>query len=69
MENQTVEIRAFFQWASVSKEIAYAFCEGYMKSICTTSDRKEKIRMINNYHLRGITFEELEKEVGDKCSA
>ena len=60
---RTVEIRAFFSWNKVSLEKAYEFCNSFMKSIQTTHIREEKIEIINKDHLRGITYEELEKEV------
>ena len=69
MENTNVEIKCFFKWESVPKDVAYNFCEGFMKGIQTTSIREERIAIINRYHLRGITFEELEKEVNGQCNA
>lgn len=58
-----VEIKAFFKWGEVTPEEAYKFCVEFMKEIKTTSDRNERIAIVNKSHLRGITFEELEKEV------
>ena len=58
-----IEIRAFFKWIEATPEKAYSFCVGFMKEIKTTSNREERIAIINKSHLRGITFEELEKEV------
>lgn len=58
-----IEIKAFFKWSEATPEEAYNFCISFMNSIQTTHIREEKIEMINKNHLRGITFEELEKEV------
>ncbi len=58
-----IEIRAFFKWHEATPEEAYNFCISFMNSIQTTHIRKEKIEIVNKDHLRGITFEELEKEV------
>lgn len=58
-----VEIKAFFLWGEATSGEAYKFCVEFMKGIKTTSDRTERIAIVNKSHLRGITFEELEKEV------
>lgn len=63
MENGCVEIKAFFEWRKATKPQAYEFCISFMKGIMTASSQEEKIAIINKYHLRGITFEELEREV------
>lgn len=59
-----IEIKAFFKWREATPEEAYNFCISFMNdAIRTTHIREEKIAMVNKNHLRGITFEELEKEV------
>lgn len=63
MKNGCVEIKAFFEWRKATKPQAYEFCISFMKGMMTKNNRQEKIDSINKYHLRGITFEELEREV------
>lgn len=58
-----IEIRAFFKWSEATPEEAYNFCISFMNSIQTTHIKEERIKIINKDHLRGITYEELEKEV------
>ena len=58
-----IEIRAFFKWVEVTPEKAFEFCNNFMKGIMTANNEEEKIQMINKDHLRGITYEELKKEV------
>lgn len=58
-----IEIRAFFKWREATPEQAFEFCNSFMNSIQTTHIKEEKIKIINKNHLRGITFEELEKQV------
>lgn len=58
-----IQIRAFFKWREATPEQAFEFCNSFMNSIQTTHIREEKIEIINKNHLRGITFEELEKQV------
>lgn len=58
-----IEFRAFFKWREATPQEAYDFCNSFMASIQTTHIREEKIKMVNKNHLRGITYEELEKEV------
>ena len=58
-----IYIRAFFKWREATPEQAFEFCNSFMNSIQTTHIRTEKIEIINKNHLRGITFEELEKQV------
>lgn len=58
-----IQIRAFFEWQEATPEQAFEFCNSFMNSIQTTHIRKERIAIINKNHLRGITFEELEKEM------
>lgn len=60
---KTIYIKAFFEWRKVTPEKAYDFCKRFMDGIQTTAIREEKIAIINEGHLKGITFEELEKEV------
>ena len=58
-----IEIKAFFKWYEATPQKAYNFCKDFMnKSILTTSSEAEKIAIINKQHLRGITFEELQKQ-------
>ena len=61
-----IQIRAFFKWQEATPEQAYNFCIEFMNSIQTTHIREEKIKIINKNHLKGITFEALEKEVKEK---
>lgn len=63
MKNPMIQIRAFFKWREATPEQAFEFCNSFMNSIQTTHIREEKIEIINKNHLRGITFEELEKQV------
>lgn len=58
-----IYIRAFFKWQEATPEQAFEFCNSFMNNILTTHIREEKIEIINKNHLRGITFEELEKQV------
>ena len=58
-----IEIRAFFKWGEATPRQAYNFCKDFMKNgILTTHSEAEKIKLINKSHLRGITFEELQKQ-------
>lgn len=58
-----IQIRAFFKWREVTPKEAYDFCNSFMNSIQTTHIREEKIKIINKDHLKGITYEELMKQV------
>lgn len=58
-----IYIRAFFKWREVTPEQALNFCNSFMSQIMTASDREEKIGIINKDHLKGITYEDLLKEV------
>ena len=58
-----IQIKAFFKWVDATPEKAYQFCNSFMKGIMVASNQEEKIAIINKSHLRGITYEKLEKEV------
>lgn len=58
-----IQIRAFFKWREVTPEQALEFCNSFMSSIQTTHIKEEKIKIINKNHLKGITYEELIKQV------
>ena len=59
-----IEIKSFFKWYEVTPEKALEFCDNFMKnSIQTTHIPEERIQIINEDHLRGITYEELKKLV------
>lgn len=58
-----IQIKAFFKWVEATPEKAYEFCNDFMSRIQTTHIHNERIAIINKSHLRGITYEELEKEV------
>lgn len=58
-----IQIRAFFKWREATPEQAFEFCNSFMNSIQTTHIKEERIKIINKDHLRGITYEELIKQV------
>ena len=58
-----IQIKAFFKWVEATPETAYEFCNSFMSRIQTTHIHSERVAIINKSHLRGITYEELEKEV------
>lgn len=58
-----IEIKTFFKWREVTPEQAFEFCNYFMKQIMTASSQEEKIAIINKSHLKGITYEELKKQV------
>lgn len=58
-----IYIRAFFNWREATPEQAFEFCNSFMNSILTTHIKEEKIKIINKNHLKGITYEELKKQV------
>lgn len=58
-----IQIKAFFKWVEATPETAYEFCNSFMKGIMVASNQQEKITIVNKSHLKGITYEELEKEV------
>ena len=55
-----IEIKAWFgDWHECDAEKAKAFCDHMMDGFTAISDREERIKIINEKHLRGITYEEL----------
>lgn len=57
-----IEIRAFFKWCEVTPEKALEFCDSMIKTGMPNVDTlDEKIKKINEFHLRGITYEELKR--------
>lgn len=58
-----IEIRSFFNWHETTKERALIFCNEMIKSGMPNIDPGKRIENINKYHLRGITYEELKKQV------
>ena len=58
-----IEIRSFFNWHEATKERALIFCNEMIKSGMPNIDPDKRIERINKYHLKGITYEELIKQV------
>ena len=58
-----IQIRAFFKWREATPEQAFEFCNNFIKEIMVASNQEEKIAIINKSHLKGITYEELKKQV------
>lgn len=57
-----VKAKAFFgDFREISKEQAYKFCLTFITTSLALT-REEAIKRLNENHLRGTTFEELEKE-------
>lgn len=58
-----IYIKAFFgDWKKVTKEEAKKYCEYKMKyGIPAVAGKEQKIKIINEKHLKGITYEELQK--------
>lgn len=59
-----IYIKAFFgDWQIATVQRAYEFCTQMIKTGMPNIDPEKRIERINKYHLRGITYQELEKEV------
>lgn len=59
-----IETKSIFSdWNKSTPEQAYHYCKEIMKNITATNCVDEKIEIINKYHLRGITFQELKKQI------
>lgn len=60
MKKQTIYIKAYYgEWEPVSKEEAKRFCNFLMSGMQAVRGREAKIKIINERHLKGITYEQL----------
>ena len=58
-----IEIRAFFKWREVTPERAFEFCNNMLATGMPNIDPDKRIEELNKNHLKGITYEELKKQV------
>lgn len=58
-----IQIKAFFKWGEATPENAFEFCNEMIKSGMPNVDPDKRIERINKHHLRGITYQELMKQV------
>jgi hypothetical protein len=57
-----IKIKTYFgEWKTVQKDQAVNFISHMLEGITKTSDRNEKIKLIEGKHLQGITVNELLK--------
>lgn len=58
-----IYIKAFFKWHVVTVERAFEFCNSFLLNGMPNVPKEERIERLNKYHLKGITYEELMKQV------
>ena len=58
-----IKIKAFYgDWQPATKEQTYKFCKTFIAGAINMT-QQQKIEALNKNHLRGITYEQLIKEV------
>lgn len=62
-EVKTVQLKITNCYYTFSYKEAYKMCNEIMRHGMTKTPEAEKIAKINNEHLKGITYEQIEREV------
>ena len=58
--NKEIYIKAYYgDWIQVTKEEAKKFCDSLMSRMQAVRGIENKIKIINEKHLKGITYQEL----------
>lgn len=58
-----IYIRTFWEWHEATPEQALNFCNNFLLTGMPNVPKEERIDRLNKNHLRGITYEDLLKEV------
>ena len=59
--NNEIYIKAYYgDWKQVTKEEAKKFCDSLMSMMTGAKNDETRIKIINEKHLKGITYEELQ---------
>lgn len=56
-------VRAFFKWHELDEKKAFEFCNSFLINGMPNIPEEKRIEVLNKDHLKGITYEELMKQV------